>query len=526
MSNTRGRPNLTHYSLLFILTIYLALAVLFAVATPAWQNPDEPAHYNYVAHIAAGEGLPVLQVGDYDQDYLERLKEKKFPDELSVAPVRYEFHQPPLYYLLATPVFWLSDGSLLPLRLLSVLMGGFVVLLIFLSARTLFPTDPWISLGAAAFAGLLPMHVAMMSAVNNDGLAEALIAAAILALLRWLAKVFDDPQASRQGPGVPWRRQLILLGVLVGLGLVTKATTYILLPLVVLVVAGALLLEPGRTHPRSWVVAAEGVATATGPALLIGLPLWIRNMQIYGNFDFLGLRWHDQVVTGQPLTGDWIAAHGWMAYWQRAWHFTFSSFWGVFGWLGVFMDGRIYTTLLVLTGIAVVGLLIWVGRVASGRQPLSSFQRWGLAVLLLLGMAALASYVWYNLRFVQHQGRYLFSGLLSISLFAAIGWREALRGRTSVIIGLLLALATAVPLVSGFNTGSVNKWTVLILGMAGSAMLGLGILQLLEKRLIGSIQPFVRSLPVVLSLLLLMLWILLDAAIPFVYIIPQTGPSM
>jgi hypothetical protein len=32
--------------LIFILTAYLALAALYAVFTPKWQAPDEPAHFN------------------------------------------------------------------------------------------------------------------------------------------------------------------------------------------------------------------------------------------------------------------------------------------------------------------------------------------------------------------------------------------------------------------------------------------------------------------------------------------------
>ena len=35
-----------------ILVAYLVSAVLYAWNTPAWQAPDEPAHYNYIAHIA------------------------------------------------------------------------------------------------------------------------------------------------------------------------------------------------------------------------------------------------------------------------------------------------------------------------------------------------------------------------------------------------------------------------------------------------------------------------------------------
>ena len=41
--------------------------------------------------------------------------------------IQYEDHQPPLYYLLASLVFQLTNGSLIALRLFSVLIGAGVV---------------------------------------------------------------------------------------------------------------------------------------------------------------------------------------------------------------------------------------------------------------------------------------------------------------------------------------------------------------------------------------------------------------
>ena len=164
------------YVLASILIVYAALGTLFAVKTPRWQNPDEPAHYNYIAHIAAERRLPVLRMGDYDEEYLARLKAEKFPPDLSIEAVRYESHQPPLYYLLAVPVYWLGQGELLALRLFGVVLGGGVVLLVLLCAREVVPGSPHIALGAAAFAAFLPMHAALMASVNNDALAELLIA--------------------------------------------------------------------------------------------------------------------------------------------------------------------------------------------------------------------------------------------------------------------------------------------------------------------------------------------------------------
>ena len=52
---------------------YLFIAVLYAVNTPAWQVPDEPAHYNYIRQVAEKGCCPEIRPGDWDNTYLEQL---------------------------------------------------------------------------------------------------------------------------------------------------------------------------------------------------------------------------------------------------------------------------------------------------------------------------------------------------------------------------------------------------------------------------------------------------------------------
>ena len=68
-------------ALALILLVYLPLAALYAIRTPAWQAPDEPAHYNYVAQLADGR-LPVLEAGDWQQDALDALRATGFDPAL------------------------------------------------------------------------------------------------------------------------------------------------------------------------------------------------------------------------------------------------------------------------------------------------------------------------------------------------------------------------------------------------------------------------------------------------------------
>ena len=527
------RPiNATTSALLLILIVYAALGTLFAITTPPWQNPDEPAHYNYVAHVAIERQLPVLQMGDYDEAYLQRLKAERFPRDLSIAPIRYESHQPPLYYLLSTPVYWLSGGRLLALRLFSVALGGGVVLLIFLCARVTVPGSPHIALGAAAFAALLPMHVALMASVNNDALAELLIAGTVLALLLWQRSV-------SVGEGGETPSYLLAASVLIGLGFLTKATAYILLPIALIVVFFfSVWPEVGR-HPLAR-KQLKRFALLIGPALLLGLPWWIRNSLLYGNLDILGLSWHDAVVTGQPTAAAWIAENGWGAYWERAWSFTSKSFWGVFGWLGVFMDARIYTVFFILSAIAAVGVLFrcWK-RVTAEATRWSYFLSSPWIALLLLWLAAFIAYGWYNIGFIQHQGRYLFPALPAWSLLFAMGWWAVFERRASLAAGgILLGTAAAYLLLSPLVGRAADRWTLLLFGLAGVGLLLHG---LLSDRIVRSITGTVAGdqyrgpqgassrlreddvLRTILYVLPFLAMFALDMAIPFLYIVPQLG---
>ena len=131
-----------HVLLVGIVIAYASIGALYAALTPTWQVPDEPAHYNYVRALAEGRGFPVIEPGDYDQAYRDRLTTERFPPELSVKPLEYEDHQAPLYYLLATPIFLLSGGGVLPLRLLSVVLGAGLLIVAFRAVRAVFPAQP------------------------------------------------------------------------------------------------------------------------------------------------------------------------------------------------------------------------------------------------------------------------------------------------------------------------------------------------------------------------------------------------
>ncbi len=501
-----------------ILLVYLLLGAAFAILTPAWQAPDEPAHYNYVRYVAETGNFPVLHMGDYPHTYLEEIKTAGFPPGMPIDTIRYEFHQPPLYYVLAAPVYGLAGDSLIAVRLFSVLLGAGIVLIAYGIARRIFPARPALALGTAAFAAFLPQHLATVSQVGNDVLAELLFAAVLYVLVGWVvahperrpqraeavvggAPVHPSTGGSEQTtvsrppaqdasaedlrhpePGVvkhpermgvaqqrtkskdawiPW-----LLGLLLGLILITKTTAYIAVPL-----AGVVLLWRWRRERATGAVIARDLLAVALPAALIALPWYARNVWAYGWPDILGLRRHDEIVVGQMRTPEFIAQFGPAAYWRRTGEWTFKSFWGVFGWMGVWLDSRFYLLVALLSGTALGGFALRVLPFLARRSvPAAAKCRaaWLLSLSVLLSLLA---YAWYNLTFLQHQGRYLFTALIPLALAYAWGWDAVLRPRNARILTAALAVfAVALAAWGVIGPAGRPKWPLALTAVLGAAL--------------------------------------------------------
>ncbi|GAB4526714.1 MAG: hypothetical protein Kow0063_01210 [Anaerolineae bacterium] len=528
-------PNLV---LIAIVALYLLVGGLYAVWTPAWQSPDEPAHYNYVRYLAEHNRFPVLHYGDYPHAYLERIKAARFPPDMSIEPIRYEFWQPPLYYVLATPVYRLFNGALLPLRLLSVVFGAGLVILAYAVALTLRPGDTTLAWGTAAFIAFVPMHLAVTASVNNDALAELLLAAVVLLLIRLLPRAGDLDEAS---PGIAC---LAGVGLLLGLGLVTKATVYVAIPL-----ALAALLLSERRPAR---LAQRGLALF-GPALLLALPWYIRNVAIYGWPDLLGTIHHDAVVVGQLRTADYLSSVGWAVYLKNFAITTFHSFWGQFGWMAVPMDRRIYLALGLFSALMLAGLVLYLWRgegpeeewgkggrgeegMVGGREHASQdtsasdssesrssnhptgqpsprhahppSKTW-LVIALWFLLTSLV-YLYYNLSLVQFQGRYLFPTLIPVGLGAILGLREILSRRRAWVAAALCGLAALLIVLAGLPGGDLDKWGLLVAG-------GATLLLVIRGRLPHIHQAWLVAMPLA-GLAGLSLYSL------FAYVVPYLSP--
>lgn len=438
----------------------VGLAAAFAWQTPPWQAPDEPAHANYVAQVVLlAPAWPRIDPGDWDAIRVAEVQNDAMaPFRLQRTGLSYEDHQPPLYYAVVAPWFasWRGAFGLtcrtrpsfdLPDLTCEAAMAVFIrwfslpLCLATLVATcravgTAFVPDTRLPAAVTAFVGFVPMSAYMAGSTNNDALANLVMAVALLTAVRRLAG-----RTTR-------RRYVAWAGLVWGAALLTKLTVY---PVILPLAAAEVLRTRREGEPLRAAVAAAATSAAVG--LLIAAPWFVRNMRVYGLTDPFGLAAHDRVVVGQPRTADWIAQHGWGAYLERGVVFTFDSFWGVFGWMSTFLDRRIYAVLAVASVVMAIGFAGYVRRAwraarAGGAVGASDaggsaraarggdagpLQRDVLVVFGLVAFTTVAGFVWYNLSFVQHQGRYLFPALIPIATAAMLGVREWARWLAAAI---------------------------------------------------------------------------------------------
>jgi len=415
-------------TLALLLALSLIRGILYSAVTPPWQAPDEPGHFQYAAFLVRYHRFPSRQdaaaeewlqtqvyVSMQESGFWTRRAHTLAPPALEER-YRAAVGHPPFYYLLGALLlapFSRCDlvAQLHVLRLGSVLLGTLTVLVAYLTAQALFPEETSWQLAVPAFVAFLPMHTFITSSINNDSLAELLASLAVYSLLRIL----------RAGPsttlrtGLSWRG-IVSVACLLASGLLTKRTTTFAIPLAALTIplyclrAKSLKLAPTSEAPRCplrwlgqrciWLLIVSA----------IGLGLWtLTRLPSY----------YLRLLEPQRYAPAALRAYA------LFFLLTFASFWANFGWMNVPLDLGWYAALAVFSLLALCGLGFFAVRVARGTEPLETWQRRALLMLLLAVVLIFAQT--FGLMIVQgipQQGRYLFPALIPLAVFFTLGLRE------------------------------------------------------------------------------------------------------
>ncbi len=189
---------------------------------------------------------------------------------------------------------------------------------------------------------------------------------------------------------------------------------------------------------------------------------------------------------GQLTTREFLAQHDARAFARAFITTTFRSFWGQFGWMGVLLDERIYLALAVLSGTAAMGFIVWLASVIRRRRDFTPEMLRGPALIAAWAILTVLGYLAYNLKYVQHQGRYLFFALVPWGLFFTLGIRQLFRAPLRIVL-ILFGVAMAIIFLVGLATGDIKGLSMALLaGALGLVLLGRWI----ERRWPGLVWLF------------------------------------
>jgi 4-amino-4-deoxy-L-arabinose transferase-like glycosyltransferase len=454
-----------------LLAATLLLGCVWALVVPPFQAPDENAHVAYVQSLAEHGALP----GDAGRQFqsteqlagAEAANADQTAQQLFVKPewstrrhdawlARQFSHQersdgggvnpassnPPLYYLSLVPSYQAASGGDLfdrvsAMRLTSVLFLLLTVTAAWLLAGEIFGRNRPLQLAAASVPALLPMVTFVSASVTPDSLLYALWGLAL-----WLgARLING-----SGDG----RDVAAIVAVAALAVLTKATSYALLPAVLVAVLTYAVRAGGGTRrlALTLTVVAVTFAVVAGP--------W-----------YVTARLEDRPASGQlagsaPASAvDYreFASYVWQYYLPRlpfqtrygalgkypqAYETWFKQSIGAFGWLETRWPGRVYAALFVIAVLIGAAALVAVVRRRRDLDPMLLVFFATAVVVLIAGLH------WNEYRLSEgsgvlaSQGRYLFplvslAGLVVATALTTVPTR--LRGGAlGAVVGGLSAL--------------------------------------------------------------------------------------
>ena len=405
----------------WVLCFYIVFGMLYLLATPVMEASDEIWHFGYVQHLRETGELPVQDLSRRDTLY------------------RQHGSQPPLYYwalaaLTAplnlddaaqlrqlnphalvnkpgaygnknlvtreddSPQFAGASLAVLLARAVGLALGAGAIAFVYRIGELISPQRPTVAFVAAAITALNPMFIFVSASVNNDSLAMCLNGALVFLLLRTLRNGFS------------WRASLTM-ALLFALACLTKVTSLLLLPVIVVVA----LLVTRKTGDRRGLMLLLGALAA---CWLLICGWWLaRNWQLYG--EPLG------ILTQAALSGSrgmyFDLAELFAEYQQFR-----MSFWGLFGAANIQLANIFYVLLDLMTLLSFGGCVFLILQLLAISD--FAYARYELAHLLTLALASAimtGGLLYLSALTPVTQGRVLFPLIAVISPALAVGLVEA-----------------------------------------------------------------------------------------------------
>jgi hypothetical protein len=433
----RRERRLLRAGLAGVLLTFVTLAAWTAWRVPIYQPADEPSHVGYAREVGHGR-LPTIetQIPAQGDQRLARLLRGRDAAHRTV----WTANHPPLYYALTAVPVRVGDATGHPLRgvlaarLLSVALSALGLLAIAFVALQVAPDRPQLAVAAAGFVALLPSLASTSGMVHNDSLAFLTTTVTVAAAVTFVVR---GPSAARLAV-VATAASLAMLTRLSGLAALGVAGLAVLVG--VWRAGGGVVRRLGRAGLWSAAVVAAVVAASGW--------FWLRNLTLYGDLSGAGaLREHFPYSRTKNPSSSFvhILTNGnfWLQEQLRLWDITY--------WMRNF-DGSLTRRLWLLGLVPAAGLLLTgagalVRRSRRGPRPDRGRVAAVALCVLLLGVVQVLV-VQYKAAGGTLHVRYLFPGLVTIGLGAAVGLAALPGGRRGLpTMAMLGVMSVAAPVV-------------------------------------------------------------------------------
>ncbi|MEO8287160.1 MAG: glycosyltransferase family 39 protein [Chloroflexota bacterium] len=421
-------------ALYLIVALYLVTATVYNVTIPVGEAPDEADHIRYVEIVLKTGQLPTIP--------------KDSPR------YSYEAEQPPLYYLMQAAwmrLLW-PNSTLLPdlqlnpdfsadtnfsfergtplnvflhnypsardtpvhlMRLFSTLLGLLTLLLIWMAARRALHNSEAPAIIATGFVAFLPGFTFTSATVSNDSLAATAGAAILLASI-YMLQCGPTAQAA------------LLNGLATGLGMLSKRSLLVMLPVIALV--------PFLTTSSTRRQRIQSASLSVVVALLLGVWSLVANVITYGDPFATAATLAAKAEIVSPLQGR-------PGYWLSVpYHLAlYNSLWGAFGIRNIDLPNLLYAFYYILCLLALVGFIRRRKDLFTSDPPL-------LLLLVVTFLLVNAGVAYQNTQFWAVQGRLLLPAVPALALGVAFGLslvaRDILPTRrvSAISLGVLLII--------------------------------------------------------------------------------------
>jgi len=448
---------------ILLIILFVVQGIIYSGMYPLWDPWDEPPHFAYLQHMIEKKTLPTTEdylsneivftfdktpmsffllenwvccnITDFKyynldtywntfdleeaQKNKETISSQTLESRTTSEPfiVIYEAQQPPISYIVQVPVYLLFyDQDILTrvfaLRIFSILVTAAAAIVAYKTISLLFD-DRFIRLGSLMFIVFNPMFTNNMSRVSNEAVTILLFSVFLYLMILYLK-------------GKTNTLHVVLIGVVLGLGLLTKAT---FLPAIILVPVFIFLRHIQNNSHKLRISILQSLKNL-GLILGITVPMiswWYYERFATGNptgvIDVRGISLN-RFIQGiiQLEWGDYFGDF-------------FVTFWGFFGTSLHLAPGGFFLIVMIMIGISVAGLGFGIALKVKhiGRKIFRNWKYQSIFALALSFLLIVFAQAMFNVQYFLIHGSFVPPGWYSFISITAIAVVLILGYRTIII---------------------------------------------------------------------------------------------